>query len=150
MDAQLRAIDAESAVSQYQRLLRDHPNDARQREWNESLITAQGELDTARQKVEAFGTQINVLNGILAAPVVVEQSKAFKDLAKTLDEQILLSGKKTNAEKLSARIGAGLVTGLKEGEGELLVANSFEKCHGLRVRRRRHLRHETSVCDLRG
>jgi lambda family phage tail tape measure protein len=124
MDAQLRAIDAESAVSQYQRLLRDHPNDTRQREWNESLITAQGELDTARQKVEAFGAQINVLNGILAAPVVVEQSKAFKDLAKTLDEQILLSGKKTNAEKLSARIGAGLVTGLKEGEGELLVAKA--------------------------
>jgi lambda family phage tail tape measure protein len=124
MDAQLRAIDAESAVSQYQRLLRDHPNDARQREWNESLITAQGELDTARQKVEAFGAQINVLNGILAAPVVVEQSKAFKDLAKTLDEQILLSGKKTNADKLAARIGAGLVTGLKEGEGELLVAKA--------------------------
>lgn len=124
MDAQLRAIDAESAVLQYQRLLRDHPNDARQREWNESLITAQGELDTARQKVEAFGAQINVLNGILAAPVVVEQSKAFKDLAKTLDEQILLSGKKTNADKLAARIGAGLVTGLKEGEGELLVAKA--------------------------
>lgn len=124
MDAQLRAIDAESAVSQYQRLLRDHPNDARQREWNESLVTAQGELDTARQKVEAFGAQINVLNGILAAPVVVEQSKAFKDLAKTLDEQILLSGKKTNADKLAARIGAGLVTGLKAGEGELLVAKA--------------------------
>jgi lambda family phage tail tape measure protein len=124
MDAQLRAIDAESAVSQYQRLLRDHPNDTRQREWNESLVTAQGELDTARQKVEAFGAQINVLNGILSAPVVVEQSKAFKDLAKTLDEQILLSGKKTNADKLAARIGAGLVTGLKEGEGELLVAKA--------------------------
>jgi lambda family phage tail tape measure protein len=124
MEAQLRALDAESAVSQYQRLLRDHPDDARQRQWNESLITAQGELDTARQKVEAFGAQITVLNGILAAPVVVEQSKAFKDLAKTLDEQILLSGKKTNADKLAARIGAGLVTGLKEGEGELLVAKA--------------------------
>lgn len=124
IDAQLRAIDAESAVSQYQRLLRDHPDDSRQKQWNESLVTAQGELDTARQKVEAFGAQINVLNGILAAPVVVEQSKAFKDLAKTLDEQILLSGKKTSADKLAARIGAGLVTGLKEGEGELLIAKA--------------------------
>ncbi|MDI3356982.1 phage tail tape measure protein [Pseudomonas sp. UYIF39] len=124
MEAQLRALDAESAVSQYQRLLRDHPDDARQREWNASLITAQGELDTARQRVEAFGAQINVLNGILAAPVVVEQSKAFKDLAKTLDEQILLSGKKTSADKLAARIGAGLVTGLKEGEGDLLIAKA--------------------------
>ncbi|PMY71923.1 MULTISPECIES: phage tail tape measure protein [unclassified Pseudomonas] len=124
LDAQLRAIDAESAVSQYQRLLREHPNDSRQREWNESLITAQGELDTARQKVEAFGDQINILNGILSAAPVIEQSKAYRDLAKTLDEQILLAGKKTNADKLSARIGAGLVTGLKEGEGELLVAKA--------------------------
>lgn len=124
LDAQLRAIDAESAVSQYQRLLRDHPNDSRQREWNESLIAAQGELDTARQKVEAFGDQINILNGILSAAPVIEQSKAYRDLAKTLDEQILLAGKKTNADKLSARIGAGLVTGLKEGEGELLIAKA--------------------------
>lgn len=124
LDAQIRAIDAESAVGQYQRLLREHPTDARQREWNESLISAQGELDTARQKVEAFGEQINVLNGILSAPDGVIQSKVFRDLAKSLDEQILLVGKKTNAEKLSARIGAGLVVGLKQGEGELLIAKA--------------------------
>lgn len=124
LDAQLRAIDAESAVNQYQRLLREHPTDARQREWNESLIAAQGELDTARQKVEAFGDQINILNGILSAAPVVEQSKAYRGLAKTLDEQILLVGKKTNADKLAARIGAGLVTGLKEGEGDLLIAKA--------------------------
>lgn len=124
LDAQLRAIDAESAVNMYQRLLRDHPNDARQREWNEALIAAQGELDTARQKVEAYGDQINVLNGILSAGPVVEQSKAYRDLAKNLDEQILLSGKKTNADKLSARIGAGLITGLKDGEAELLIAKA--------------------------
>lgn len=124
LDAQLRAIDAESAVNQYQRLLREHPTDARQREWNESLIAAQGELDTARQKVEAFGEQINILNGILAAGPVIEQSKAYRDLAKTLDEQILLSGKKTNADKISARIGAGLITGLKDGEADLLIAKA--------------------------
>lgn len=124
LDAQLRAIDAESAVSMYQRLLRDHPNDERQREWNEALVAAQGELDTARQKVEAYGEQINVLNGILSAGPIVEQSKAYRDLAKNLDEQILLSGKKTNAEKLSARIGAGLITGLKDGEAELLIAKA--------------------------
>ena len=124
LDAQLRAIDAESAVNQYQRLLREHPTDARQREWNESLIAAQGELDTARQKVEAFGEQINILNGILAAGPVIEQSKAYRDLAKTLDEQILLSGKKTNADKLSARIGAGLISGLKDGEADLLIAKA--------------------------
>lgn len=124
MDAQLLAIDAESSVSQYQRLLRDHPDDSRQQEWNEALISAQAELDGARQKVEAYGNQIKVLNGIIESPVSVEQSKAFKELAKNLDEQILLSGKKTNADKLAARIGAGLVTGLKQGEGDLLIAKA--------------------------
>jgi lambda family phage tail tape measure protein len=124
IDAQLGAIDAESAVSQYQRLLRDHPDDSRQQQWNESLVSAQAELDGARQKVEAFGNQIKVLNGIIEAPVSVAQSKAFKELAKSLDEQILLSGKKTNADKLAARIGAGLVTGLKDGEADLLVAKA--------------------------
>ena len=124
LDAQLGAIDAETAVNQYQRQLKDHPDDARQVEWNESLITAQGELDTARQKVLAFGEQINVLNGILQSPVEVAQSKVFTDMAAKLDEQILLVGKKTGADKLSARIGAGLVQGLRQGEGELLVAKA--------------------------
>lgn len=121
-DAQLKAIDAESAVLQYQRLLRDFPKDTRQREWNESLIAVQGELDTARQAVEQLGGQIQVLNGIIASPVTIPASKVYVDLAAKIDEAILVADKKTDADKLQARIGAGLIKGLKDGEGELLVA----------------------------
>ncbi|NWA25514.1 phage tail tape measure protein [Pseudomonas gingeri] len=127
LDAQLAAVDAATAVDQYQRLLKDYPNDSRQREWNESLITAQGELDTARQKVADYGKQIAALNGILGAPVGIERSAVFKKMAADLDEQILLIGKKTDAEKLEARINAGLVKGLKDGEGSLLVAKQKTK-----------------------
>ncbi|WP_395609592.1 phage tail tape measure protein [Pseudomonas sp. B22129] len=122
LDAQLAAIDAETAVSQYQRLLRDYPDDKRQQEWNASLVTAQGELDTARQKVAGLGDQIQQLNGILANPVDVPVSKVYKDMAKALDEQIATVGKRTEAEKLAARISGGFVEGLKAGEGDLLVA----------------------------
>lgn len=122
IDSQLAAIDAESAVSMYQRLLREHPNDSRQREWNASLVTAQGELDTARQKVAGLGDQINKLNGILANQIDVPASKVYTEMAKKIDEQILLAGKSTEADKLAARVKAGLVEGLKAGEGDLLVA----------------------------
>ena len=43
-------------------------------------------------------------------------------MAKRIDEQILLAGKSTEADKLAARVKAGLVEGLKAGEGDLLVA----------------------------
>ncbi|WP_052439831.1 phage tail tape measure protein [Pseudomonas fluorescens] len=122
IDSQLAAIDAETAVSMYQRLLREHPNDSRQREWNASLVTAQGELDTARQKVAGLGDQIEQLNGILSNQVDVPASKVYTEMAKKIDEQILLAGKSAEADKLAARVKAGLVEGLKAGEGDLLVA----------------------------
>ena len=122
LDSQLAAIDAETAVNNYQRLLKDYPDDKRQQEWNASLVTAQGELDTARQKVAGLGEQIQQLNGILANPVDVPVSKVYKDMARALDEQIATIGKRTEADKLAARISGGFVEGLKAGEGDLLVA----------------------------
>lgn len=122
-DVQLRAIDARTAVDQYQRLLRDHPNDARVQEWNAALIQAQGELDTTSKDVDTLQGKIRELYAVMAQDVpVIGASKAYTDLAAKIDEQILVADKKTNADKLQARISAGLVTGLKEGEGELLVA----------------------------
>lgn len=123
IDAQLAAVDAETAVNQFQRLLKEHPDDSRVQEWNQGLITQAGLLDTARQKVEAFFGQIKQLNGILAAPEELPASKVYTEMSKKIQEQILLAGKKTEAEKLAARIKAGLVEGLKEGEGELLIAD---------------------------
>ncbi|QKL03851.1 phage tail tape measure protein [Pseudomonas sp. NY5710] len=56
------------------------------------------------------------------ANTVPEKSKVYTDLAKKIDEQIAVAGKRTEADKLAARISGGFVEGLKEGEGELLVA----------------------------
>ncbi|WP_019411088.1 phage tail tape measure protein [Pseudomonas psychrophila] len=123
IDAQLAAVDAETAVNQFQRLLKEHPDDSRVQEWNQGLITQAGLLDTARQKVEAFFGQIKQLNGILAAPEELPASKVYTEMSKKIQEQILLAGKRTEADKLAARIKAGLVEGLKEGEGELLIAD---------------------------
>ena len=57
-----------------------------------------------------------------SATAVIEKSKVYKDMAKALDEQIAVAGKRTDAEKLQARIGGGFIEGLKDGEGDLLVA----------------------------
>ncbi|MGE7096389.1 phage tail tape measure protein [Pseudomonas fulva] len=56
------------------------------------------------------------------ASTVSERSKVYDDLAKKINEQLVVAGKQTEADKLEARIKAGLVEGLKDGEGELLVA----------------------------
>lgn len=122
LDAQAKAIDAESAVNQYARLIKDFPDDQRQREWNASLVTARGELDGARQGVQALVDKINELNGVISAPIEIPASKVYTELSAKIQEQILLADKKTEADKLQARIGAGLIKGLKDGEGELLVA----------------------------
>ncbi len=121
LDAQAKAIDAESAVSQYARLIKDFPDDQRQREWNASLVTARGELDGARQGVQALVDKINELNGVISAPVEIPASKVYTELSAKIQEQLLLADKKTEADKLQARISAGLIKGLKDGEGELLV-----------------------------
>ncbi|MDF0734175.1 phage tail tape measure protein [Pseudomonas entomophila] len=56
------------------------------------------------------------------ANTVPERSKVYEDLSKKIREQLVLAGKRTEADKLEAKIKAGLVDGLKDGEGELLVA----------------------------
>ncbi|NIF15627.1 phage tail tape measure protein [Pantoea sp. Cy-639] len=64
----------------------------------------------------------NTVAAATNANTVPERSKVYTDLAKKIDEQIAVAGKRTEAEKLSARISGGFVEGLKEGEGDLLVA----------------------------
>lgn len=95
-------------------------------EWKTQLVTAKGELVTAGQEVDGLKEKIEELNKIAnksnLAPAIESVSAAYKKLADDLDEQLLLIDKKTNAEKLEARIGAGLIEGLKAGEGDLLVA----------------------------
>ncbi|RMM02760.1 phage tail tape measure protein [Pseudomonas amygdali] len=114
--------DAQNLVNSYKQSIESFPSDGRVKEWTSGLIEQSSALDTAKQKLEALSAQMNVLNGILAAPVSIAASKVYTDLSGKIEEQILVADKKSEAEKLQARISAGLIKGLKEGEGDLLVA----------------------------
>ena len=57
-----------------------------------------------------------------SANAVVDKSKVYTDMARALDEQLAVAGKRTNADKLAARISGGYIEGLKAGEGDLLLA----------------------------
>ncbi|SDS41752.1 phage tail tape measure protein, lambda family [Pseudomonas prosekii] len=120
---QAYAIDAaKNQVKQYQMNLEAFPKNDKVKEWSAGLIEQSAVLDTARQKFEALGTQISLLNSRLAAPDAALGSKVYEEMSKKIQERLLLAGKTTDAEKLEARVKAGLVEGLKAGEGELLVA----------------------------
>ena len=125
-EAQLKAIDAGDAIHHYEELLRDFPNDGRVQEWNDSLVRARGEFDSARQVVSALTVKIEQLNGIIERSNIDsaagQVSKTYKDISSKIEEQILLHGKKTEAEKLEAKINAGLIDGLLKGEGQKLIA----------------------------
>ena len=102
------------------------PNSPSLEKWKAELVQAKGEVVGAGEAVDDLKSKLAELNVIagntsISAPVSAA-SKAYEDMAKKIDEQILLAGKNTEAERLAARIKAGLVEGLKAGEGDLLVA----------------------------
>lgn len=102
------------------------PGSPSQEKWQADLVQAKGDLDTATQAVDGFKSKIEELNGVISksnvASVATAASSAFTKMAADIDERILLVDKKTEADKLSARINAGLIEGLKAGEGDLLLA----------------------------
>ncbi|PYB87185.1 phage tail tape measure protein [Pseudomonas fulva] len=121
-ETQLVAIDLREAIDLYHRKLADQPDASKQRELNEALVDAQAKLDTTSSRVDVLSGKLQELGRIAAGVPDVSESKTYKEMARKIEEQILLAGKRTEADKLEARIKAGLVDGLKEGEGELLVA----------------------------
>lgn len=122
IDAQLEAIDLREAIDLYHQKLSEHPDASKQRELNDALDAAQAKLDTTSSRVDALSGKLRELNGIAAGTPDLTSSKTYTEMAKKIEEQILLAGKRTEADKLEARIKAGLVEGLKAGEGDLLVA----------------------------
>lgn len=83
--------------------------------------------DKASYAADLLNRLTNELNANTAAAstnatTVPERSKVYDELSKKIKEQLVLAGKRTEADKLEARIKAGLVDGLKDGEGDLLVA----------------------------
>ena len=122
VQAQLEAIDLREAVDLYQRKLREQPDASKQREYNDALDAAQAKLDATSGRIDILSSKMRELNAISSGSVDFTASKVYTEMAKKIDEQILLAGKSTEADKLAARVKAGLVEGLKAGEGDLLVA----------------------------
>lgn len=123
VDAQLEAIDLREAIALYHRKLGEQPDTSKQRDLNDALDAAQAKLDSTSSRIDVLSAKLRELNGIAAGTPDLTSSKAYVEMAKKIEEQILLAGKRTEADKLEARVKAGLVEGLKAGEGDLLVAS---------------------------
>lgn len=120
--AKYSAIEAEVKVFALNQQLLKNPRSP----LADELAKAEGAAEKANGKVRELSASINQLNaranGANVASGISEASKVYTEMAKRIDEQILLAGKSTEADKLAARVKAGLVEGLKAGEGDLLVA----------------------------
>lgn len=120
--AKYSAIEAEVKVFALNQQLLKNPRSP----LADELAKAEGAAEKANGKVRELSASIDQLNaranGANVASGISEASKVYTEMAKRIDEQILLAGKSTEADKLAARVKAGLVEGLKAGEGDLLVA----------------------------
>lgn len=120
--AKYSAIEAEVKVFALNQQLLKNPRSP----LADDLAKAEGAAEKANGKVRELSASIDQLNaranGANVASGISEASKVYTEMAKRIDEQILLAGKSTEADKLAARVKAGLVEGLKAGEGDLLVA----------------------------
>lgn len=120
---------AEAKAFTLRRNLEQFPNSKKAEQWAADLIRAEGAVDDARAEVDAINSSLERLNGIVQAggagalaDDASEASEAFQKLNRQLTERLALVGLGTEAERLAARVSGGYVEGLKEGEGELLVA----------------------------
>lgn len=120
---------AEARVFTLTRNLEQFPNSKKAEEWATDLVRAKGAVGDAADEVSTLNAMLSQLNGIVQSggvkPLVegtIEASEAFTKLNSQLRERLVLIGLNTEADKLSARISGGFIEGLKDGEGELLVA----------------------------
>ncbi|WEJ23663.1 phage tail tape measure protein [Pseudomonas sp. SD17-1] len=125
-DATMAADAINARIFTLNENIRRFPGSPSLKKWKADLVQAKGAAVDANEAVDDLKSKIAELNGIIERPVVAgavaESSKVYTEMAKKIEEQIVLAGKRTEADKLEARIKAGLVEGLKAGEGDLLVA----------------------------
>lgn len=82
-----------------------------------ALAEVNDEIQTYRDRLtELAGSESTI------ADTADTASEAFQKLNKQLRERFILVGLNSEADKLAARIAAGYVEGLEEGEGDILVA----------------------------
>lgn len=121
--AKYSAIEAEVKVFALNQQLLKNPRSP----LADELAKAEGAAEKANDKVRELSTSIEQLNARANAGnvsvAISGTSKVYEEMSKKIQEQILLVGKRTEAERLAARVKAGLVEGLKAGEGDRLVAD---------------------------
>src|SRR5690606_6159599 len=122
-------ITAEARVFTLSKNLENFPNSKKAKEWEEDLIRARGALRDATVEVESINRSLERLEAIANRGPVDQVTKdaettseAFDKLNAQLLERLHLVGLNSEADRLAARIREGYVEGLKEGEGDILVA----------------------------
>lgn len=128
-DATFAMETAEARAFTLKRNLEQFPNSKKAEEWARDLVTAEGAVDDARGAVDEINDSLGKLNAIVengGAKKLGEDanaaSDAFSKLNKQLSERLAIAGKTSDAERLAARIQGGFVEGLKDGEGDVLIA----------------------------
>ncbi|MEF9671943.1 hypothetical protein QNM99_03865 [Pseudomonas sp. PCH446] len=97
--------------------IKNFPQSPSLEKWKADLVQAKGAAVDANEAVDGLKQKIAELNAIVDRPVVSnsvsEASKVYTEMAKKIDEQILLADKTTEADKLQARIKADLSRALR-------------------------------------
>lgn len=120
---------AEAKAFTLRRNLEQFPNSAKAEQWARDLVTAEGAVDDARGAVDEINESLRRLNELVEnggasklGDDAEKASDAFSKLNKQLSERLAIAGKASEADRLAARIQGGFIEGLKEGEGEILIA----------------------------
>lgn len=128
-DATFTMETAEAKAFTLRRNLEQFPNSKKAEEWASDLVTAEGKIDDAKAAVDEINESLRQLNELVEiggasklADDADKSSDAFSKLNRQLSERLAIAGKASDADRLAARIQGGFIEGLKEGEGEILIA----------------------------
>lgn len=120
---------AEAKAFTLRRNLEQFPNSAKAEQWARDLVTAEGAVDDAKGAVDEINDSLRRLNELVEnggasklGDDAEKASDAFSKLNKQLSERLAIAGKASEADRLAARIQGGFIEGLKDGEGEVLIA----------------------------
>lgn len=128
-DATFAMETAEAKAFTLRRNLEQFPNSKKAEEWASDLVTAEGKIDDAKGAVDEINESLRQLNELVErggasklGDDAEKSSDAFSKLNRQLSERLAIAGKASEADRLAARIQGGFIEGLKEGEGEILIA----------------------------
>lgn len=96
----------------------------RAKRYSEDAAFLRVALSEVNDEIQTYQDRLTELAGSenTIADTADTASEAFQKLNKQLRERFILVGLNSEADKLAARIAAGYVEGLEEGEGDILVA----------------------------